>query len=245
MLLTRLRSSALILGGLLLLPFALPVRAGVVAPGAVVEGKTLGEWSAEYWKWAFSFPVATNPLLDTTGEFAHLGDVGGPVFFVAAGGAGTVSREFTVPGDRFLFFPMFTVAFYVGPGDTLADAQQFVDGLFATTTELHASVDGVPIPDLFSRWEVSPVFSLTIPPDGLGAPGVYTEAYSGGFWIMLQPLPAGQHTLVFGGDNPAIGFTTETMAVVNVVPEPGSIGLMLLGGAGLLAARIRRLKRPE
>jgi hypothetical protein len=37
-----------------------------------VLGKTIGEWSAEWWKWAFAIPASTNPMLDKTGEFCHL-----------------------------------------------------------------------------------------------------------------------------------------------------------------------------
>lgn len=93
MLQTRLRPCSTILGGLLLLTLTIPARAAVLPPGSVVEGRTLAEWSAEYWKWAFSFPVAANPLLDTTGQLALLGDVGGSMFFVAAGGPGTVDTR--------------------------------------------------------------------------------------------------------------------------------------------------------
>ena len=73
------------------------VSAGVVAPDAIVGGKTVGEWTAEWWKWGFSFPVP-GPLDDTTGELAHFGDVGGPVFFLSASGGSPTNLTFTVPG---------------------------------------------------------------------------------------------------------------------------------------------------
>src|ERR1700720_2094246 len=54
----------------------------VVRPHGVVAEKTLGEWSALWWKWAFAFPVNDNPLLDTSGAKSRFGDVG-EVFFLA------------------------------------------------------------------------------------------------------------------------------------------------------------------
>ena len=32
-------------------------------------GQTYGRWAAEWWQWALGVPLATNPLIDTTGEF--------------------------------------------------------------------------------------------------------------------------------------------------------------------------------
>ena len=40
-------------------------------------GKTIAQWGAKWWQWAFKNPEV---LGDTTGEFGYLGDVGGPVF---------------------------------------------------------------------------------------------------------------------------------------------------------------------
>ena len=114
--------------------------------GSVVEGKTLGEWSAEWWKWALSAPTSTNPILDTTGASAGLGDVG-PVFFLAGTFETTpVTRAFSVPGDKPIFFPLIN-SFLSAEGD--ADVmRQRLDAFIDAVTTLHASVDGVAIPDL-------------------------------------------------------------------------------------------------
>ena len=82
-------------------------HAAPLPPDTIVAGKTQAEWSAEYAKWALSFPSAQNPILDTTGAFGHLGNVG-PVFFVAASPGGHVSREISVPAGKPLFFPLVT-----------------------------------------------------------------------------------------------------------------------------------------
>src|SRR5215831_21197849 len=41
-----------------------------VAPiDSTPQGQTYGRWAAHWAQWAFGTPAATNPLLDTTGQF--------------------------------------------------------------------------------------------------------------------------------------------------------------------------------
>lgn len=214
--------------------------AGPVAPNAIVGGKTMGEWSAEWWKWALSFPNATNPLNDTSGALASLGDVPGPVFFV--GGHDDIA--FQVPTNKYLFFPLITSVFVVEPafGDTLADGQAFVSDDFANMTNLHAELDGVPIANLASYGVFSPVFSATIPADGFAGfdQGTFSEVVASGYWLMLEPLTAGQHSLVFGGS--VFDFDIETRASINAVPEPSSL-ILTLFGLGVVGWRTSPLAR--
>jgi hypothetical protein len=49
--------------------------AQILPPGSTVHGKTIGEWTQDWWNWYFSFPAAIEPygdapLTDTTGEHA-------------------------------------------------------------------------------------------------------------------------------------------------------------------------------
>ena len=245
----RLRMRSLLLLGTtsLVLQLFKPAHAAPLSPDAIVAGKSQAEWSAEWWKWAFSIPAAQNPFFDNTGEFSHLGDVG-PVYFLSGVEDQTVTRPITVPAGKPLFFPVLGIVFYVVPelGETLADAQQAIDESFTDTTALRATLNGVPIPNLFSYAQRSPLFSVVIPPDGLGPPGSFSEALAGGYWLMLEPLPVGQHRLTFGGDiGGANPFTSDIAVVITVVPEPGSFGLIVCGAVVLYAgsAHRRLLKR--
>jgi len=96
-----------------------------------------------------------------------------------------------------------------------ATVNAFIDGV----SVLECSVDGVPLQDLFRYRAESPEggFVLTVPPGSLftefGAPpGDYAPAVSDGYWIMLAPLPVGEHVIHFRGvvgDPAAPDFETE------------------------------------
>src|ERR1041385_5031375 len=80
-------------------------QAQVLPNDAIVEGKTIGEWSAEWWKWAFSLPTNQNPLLDPDGSNATNGQPFQSVFFIAGiyEASGAVTRKFSVPANSYLF----------------------------------------------------------------------------------------------------------------------------------------------
>ena len=70
----------------------------VLAPGSIVEGKSIAAWSAEWWKWAWNSPAGADPLSDTTGALANQ-DNDRPVFFVASSNynGALLNRSFDVP----------------------------------------------------------------------------------------------------------------------------------------------------
>lgn len=200
----------------------------VLPPHSIVVGKTLGEWSAVWWKWAYAIPVNDNPLLDSTGAKSKFGDVGA-VFFLAGlfnpSGSASVTRTVTIPANKFIFFPLENfVDDNVGngcttPSSTPCPSRLTIDALKAQINgalpgirALHASIDGQPVSDsdLFSHREVAPVFSYTLQltdnlqevVNGITTPdatGTVFPAVADGYYLMLRPLPAGQHVINFGG----------------------------------------------
>ena len=199
-------------------------------PGSTVRGQAQAEWSAAWWQWAISFPASESPVTDTTGEHAHLGDVG-KVFFLTGGT--DVERDVTVPTGTPLFFPLLTVegSEAEGNGSTFEELDGYTDLIMSTAEDLFLTVDGAAAPDLEARREESPLFEFTLPPDNfLGVPvppeGTTSPSVSDGFWAMLKPLRPGEHTIHFGGTfdltelDPTLGaFTIDTTYHVNVVPR--------------------------
>ncbi|HEX9135463.1 MAG TPA: hypothetical protein VF905_00780 [Nitrospirota bacterium] len=184
---------------------------------AVVFERTLGEWSAEWWQWAFSIPVAIHPLFDngdcSVGQTAPVWFLGGS--FVS----NTAVRSCNVPAGTALFFPILN-------GEDSAVEESFNNGCedptFGSTivglrkcatggqdgSSLSAEIDGAPVPHIAERFRIqSPAFGFTLPDDNLlkattGNPylaGAYFASVGDGYYLMLSPLPAGKHVIHFHG----------------------------------------------
>ena len=215
----------------------------VVRPHGVVAEKTLGEWSALWWKWAFAFPVNDNPLLDTSGAKSRFGDVG-EVFFLAGlfgvPSSGSVTRTATVPRGKFIFFPLVNFEndnVGVSPRQTIDILISQIDGAIPGITALHASIDGQPVGDLFSHREASPVFAYTLQlTDNLqqvvnhittpDAAGTVFPAVADGFYLMLRPLSPGTHVLKFGGTSFGITLDVTYNLTVTTAQSPAPVVLV-------------------
>ena len=51
--------------------------------GQKYAGKSVADWTIEWWKWASDLPDGDNPFNDETGDLAIQGDIG-PVVFLAS-----------------------------------------------------------------------------------------------------------------------------------------------------------------
>jgi len=224
-----------------LAPSSVRADGPALAPHSVVANRTLGEWSARWWKWAFAFPVNDNPLLDTTGAKSKFGDVG-PVFFLAGlyNASGSVTRTATISDDQFIFFPLQNFEndnVGVSPRQTIDTLVSQLNGAIPSVTALHASIDGNPINGLFSHRETAPAFAYTLQlTDNLqqvvnnittpDAAGTVFPAVADGFYLMLEPLSPGKHTLKFGGTS--FGFTLDVIYHLTVVDKPSPAPTVLV-----------------
>jgi hypothetical protein len=223
----------------------------VMPPHSVVAGKTLQEWSAIWWKWLQAIPASDNPLLDMHGSKSKFGDVG-PVFFLAGlfNTPGTVTRSVTIPANKFIFFPLENAwVDNVGNGCavptlTPCAGRLTIDQLFTQlagilqVTALHASIDGRPVSDLFEHRETAPAFSYTVQATdnlleavlgyfGADSVGTVFPAVADGYYLMLNPLPVGQHTINFGGTLSGSGSLDVTYQVT-VTPKPSPQPVVLV-----------------
>jgi hypothetical protein len=214
----------------------------IAPPNSRPYGLSYGEWGAEWWKWALGIPAGENfdenPILDPTGEFADV-DQSGPVWFLAGNFGGTTQRTVTVPAGKALFFPLANNVFWAP--DDLAFAAQVAESLgidpedltdeelirllvnFATdaASDLSLTIDGVPMQDLVRYRAESPAFHIedTDLLDDLEVPiSADNLAVADGYWIMLAPLPVGEHTIHFTADGPVFGpFALDVTYHITVV----------------------------
>lgn len=202
--------------------FARNEKVKIFPIGAVPYGKTYGEWSAEWWKWAFSLPVDQNPFFDEGGCEHGANGQSGPVWFLTGviNVSGSASRQCTVPADKAVFFPILNVECSVveGNGSTEAELRGCTDFYMNTVTDVFLEIDGVHVANMDQYLAVSPLFNFGPLPDNnvlqlFGAnapPGTVSAAVNQGYHILLKPLPRGVHTLHYGGTfGDPINFTLD------------------------------------
>lgn len=165
-------------------------------------GLTYGEWTAKWWQWTLSIPKDVNPGGDTTGKNCALKQ-SGPVWFLSGTFGGSATRVCTIPSAKAILVPMINAEcdYLAKPNlkteaHLLACAKAENEGI----TGLDATVDGVKTQGLSNFRVQSPLFNITYIPNNInGAPIGTTQGISDGYWVMLKPLPAGDHTVHMAG----------------------------------------------
>ena len=187
----------------------------VLPPDAPAYGLTYEAWTARFAQWAHSLPLAIHPAADPTGALCGLGQAGPVFFLVQAGDQEAVERRCTVPAGTALLLPLLDASCTtVEPppfhGRDEAALRACTEAWFATAVELTAVVDGETIPDL-ERYRVqSDLFAVALPAGNmLGVEPTVTQGVVEGYWLLLAPLPVGEHELRFGGAVPDSEIATE------------------------------------
>jgi len=195
---------------------------GVAPPNSTPGDMTYGEWGGAWWSWALGIPAASNPVIDETGEFGDV-DQQGSVWFLAGTFGATAERTLSVPTGKKLFFPIINSVWWAPDDVEFAamiaedvlglDPEEFTDKelieLMAVlqvtfdTLQMHCTVDGVEITNLEDYFAVSPPFPI-IDTDLLDDWEVPISqpncAIAAGYWLMLNPLKKGEHTIHFSAD---------------------------------------------
>ncbi|MGZ4617971.1 MAG: hypothetical protein ACXV3F_04460 [Frankiaceae bacterium] len=144
----------------------------------------------------------------------------GPVWFL--GGDATApqptSPTCTVPEGKAVLVPVINGECSTVEGTAesdLASCAKFqMDSVDKST--LSASVDGHAVTvDPAFRF-VTDEFSVTIVPNNPLAPGGTGTSVADGYYLLLRPLTAGQHTIDVHGDVPAFNFTITTHYTLRV-----------------------------
>lgn len=187
----------------------------VLPPNSHPHGKTYSQWSAAWWQWAVSVPADVNPVVDETGAFASQGQ-SGSVWFLAGvfNSTGTAERTVTIPPGKALFFPIVNFVWIstVPTDPTTADTiRPLVEPAVDAATDLACEIDGVAIKNLGQYRTESPLFNVTVPANNIFGldPGTYGPSMDEGYYLMLAPLNAGQHTIHFHGSLPTLPFTLD------------------------------------
>ena len=206
----------------------------IPAHAALAQSQAYKDLAASWWQWALSIPASVNPLADQTGASCMIGQHGSDWFLAGTFGESTATRDCTLPADVNVFFPVANLVAFDTPNACGQDstpipasiyrdlAASFIDGV----AELSVTLDDQPIKGIHRT--VSKVFAVALPQDNLfaaacapfgGLPaGVYSPAVDDGYYVLLNPLAAGSHTLTIHAAHPSQGFLLDITYHLTVVP---------------------------
>jgi hypothetical protein len=186
-------------------------------------------------------PTGTKCATGQSGHVWFLGSQVGESSHLPPAGF-TVDRVCNVPPGTQLFFPIINAECSEPiPGrhelsceDTFAEnsqiAQNFLNDALQGST-LNASVDGVQIRNLNpgnTPYHVaSSPFTFDLPANSINTfcgpngdvqcgPATDVGAAADGVYLLLAPLPKGQHEILFGGNFPALPFQMNNRYIINV-----------------------------
>jgi hypothetical protein len=215
----------------------------VFNPDAIVDGKSIAQWTENWWQWALQAPAGNGPLDSSSPEATHFNN-NGKIFFIAGGPNATI----TVPMDKPILFPMINAFDTEGPGiETIPGFQASGRGSFADEAKFVTNLEQNSIYDAFAtittpdgrtlldiQWpkssnfvEQSGIFAIGEPQPGSYIANLLDGAdiseipnlpftRSTGDWLMLKPLPPGTYTFDFGGNGHAV---TDPVTGTSILPE--------------------------
>lgn len=197
----------------------------------------LRQLSTEWWQWILSIPTPVNPLRDDTGDQCMVGQRGS-TWFLAGNAGGTTERTCAVPAGKALFFPVINVVNVDTPnvcgqgpdripiGELRAPTVLFINA----ASNLTVTVDGVAVSQRRIQRIQSKVFDVALPEENLfddpciasdlgDVPGgIYAPAVEAGFYVRLNPLPVGTHTIHIHAEHPNFGSPLDVTYHLTIVP---------------------------
>jgi hypothetical protein len=218
----------------------------LLAPEEVHYGLSYSGWSMRFWQWMYELPRTNHPVFDPTGAEAWRGQVD-PVWFLCgilgslfAPTDGTAVRDITVPNGTAFFVGPACVSWTnqecVDPDTTYSytELRQFAYDAVQSVRDVRCEVNGVSLldsPDLAgaARFRAqAQQFSYLVPADNVfveicndaATSVVHGPVASDGIWVMIAPLPPGQHTIHFEGTFPGnpVDFHQDITYHVTVLP---------------------------
>lgn len=184
-------SSTLILDNFV---YADDLNPGVYSKDSKPFGIPYGEWLVKHTKWLFQVPLDVHPGKNYTTENCSESQ-SGPVWFLTLNFEKGEQRTCIIPSDKAILLPIlagFCGEWDLKPWETLTSCAK-AGNEYGT---ISASVDGKKIEELESYRAQSPIFDITLPENNvLGHKSGSGKAQNDGFYLFLEPLSPGKHTV--------------------------------------------------
>ena len=187
----------------------------------VVAGQTVSAWTKEWYTWAFQSPSAASPFTPGSAGDGSGGFDAGRMFFI--GGFDTSQHPLNVyiPFGKPILVPLLNFADTLDPKSTenglISDFTKGASGLFATLDGKaldHLQADLVKT-DFFSAGPTCP--GSWANDQGVTAGTDLTPTKGAGYYIVIEGLPKGTHTLEFGGHSASTNTTINTHDILHIV----------------------------
>jgi hypothetical protein len=186
-----------------------------------VAGQTISEWTEDWYTWAFQSPTAVSPFTPGSAGDGSGGFDAGRMFFIGGFDTSHGPLNVTVPFNEPILVPLLNFA------DTL-DTKAVENGLISDFTKgasgLFATLDGKALPHLQADLVKTDFFSAGPTLAGswandLGVPvgTTLTPSKGAGFWIVIEGLSKGTHTLEFGGHSASTSTMINTHDILHIV----------------------------
>jgi hypothetical protein len=163
--------------------------------------------AAKWGQWAWSIPAPRNPIVDETGVNcgANQQSNGRTWFLAGAFTTEPVDRTCTVPKGKLIYFPIIAVVATLDPSpefNTIPELKKATDEFIDLVTSVDVTIDGVHLQGLDNNRVQSQAFRYFIPPNNIEGrsdlgPNI---GVADGYWVILKPLPAGNHVIHFIAD---------------------------------------------
>jgi hypothetical protein len=196
---------SIILLSLVIIPVAGSTPVNVFPPGSKPFGLTYDKHIENFWKWLLSIPAKDSPINDSTGGKCATGQLNSnsSLFYLAFNNGGVSQRTCEVPAGKGLFIPVMQVELSEKdtPGASIEDLklsaktdQDSVNSLYLKIGDKEYNFD-----DLRPYRTDTEGFDVDYADNGIfgiveGGP---TKAVADGYYIMTDPLPKGNHTVLY------------------------------------------------
>jgi len=180
-----------------------PDNPHVIPPNATYQGHTYPEWAGSFWAWALALPVGGHPFLACPKDFSA-GQTGNVWYWAAPDGPATC-RDVRLPPGTALFLTIRDIEtssleqppfFGATEGEQRANSKFFADHI----VDVFCIIDGVPVKNVQAYRFSTPQIQFTAPtPWIFGNTGGTGTSVGDGYYMMLEPLSVGKHTIHYGG----------------------------------------------
>ena len=197
--------ATLLLASLTISPVIASGSVSIYPPDSKPYGLTHADHAVNFWKWLLPMPANNSPMEDPTGAKCTNGqeNSNSSVFYLSHNSGGRSDRVCEIPAGKGLLIPVMEVEVSdkETPGATEQDLHNAAKKDQDSVNSLYLKIDDkeYSYEDLLKYRTHSNVFDVVFPDNGIygvmkGGP---SKAVADGFYILTEPIPAGNHTVHF------------------------------------------------